>query len=80
MVASGGWKVGDGAHRLTVMKDPGGLHGRNKTPRWRRRGIPGLEKRETWGTRQLAYDLAQARKDESKIKVRRQRMLQELHA
>ncbi len=33
---------------------------------------------ETW-LRQLAYDLAAARKDESKIKVRRQR-LEELHA
>jgi hypothetical protein len=29
---------------------------------------------------QVAYDLAQARKDESKIKVRRQHLLQELHA
>jgi hypothetical protein len=29
---------------------------------------------------QLAYDLAQARKSESKIKVRRQRVLRELHA
>jgi hypothetical protein len=29
---------------------------------------------------QLAYDLARARKDESKIKVRRQHMLKELHA
>jgi antitoxin HigA-1 len=35
---------------------------------------------ETWLRMQLAYDLAQARKDESKIKVRRQRVLQELHA
>jgi antitoxin HigA-1 len=30
---------------------------------------------ETWLRMQLAYDLAQARKDESKIKVRRVRML-----
>jgi hypothetical protein len=28
---------------------------------------------------QLAYDLAAAREDESKIKVRRQHVLQELH-
>jgi antitoxin HigA-1 len=35
---------------------------------------------ETWLRMQLAYDLAQARKDESKIKVRRQRVPQELHA
>ena len=35
---------------------------------------------ETWLRMQLAYDLAQARKDESKIKVRRQRVLQELDA
>ena len=28
---------------------------------------------------QVAYDLAQARKDEDKIKVRRQRVPQELH-
>lgn len=35
---------------------------------------------ETWLRMQLAYDLAQARKDESKIKVRRQHLLQELHA
>jgi addiction module HigA family antidote len=35
---------------------------------------------ETWLGMQLAYDLAQARKDESKIKVRRQRVPQELHA
>jgi|SRR5271165_6025000 len=35
---------------------------------------------ETWLRMQLAYDLAQARKDESKIKVRRQRGMQELHA
>ncbi|HEY6292918.1 MAG TPA: HigA family addiction module antitoxin [Terriglobia bacterium] len=34
---------------------------------------------ETWLRMQLAYDLAAARKDESKIKVRRQH-LQELHA
>jgi len=31
---------------------------------------------ETWLRMQLAYDLAQARKDESKIKVRRQRVPQ----
>jgi plasmid maintenance system antidote protein VapI len=35
---------------------------------------------ETWLRMQLAYDLAQARKDESKIKVRRRYVLQELHA
>ena len=35
---------------------------------------------ETWLRMQLAYDLAQARKDESKIKVRRQHAPQELHA
>jgi len=35
---------------------------------------------ETWLRMQLAYDLAQARKDERKIKVRRQQMPQELHA
>jgi antitoxin HigA-1 len=35
---------------------------------------------ETWLRMQLAYDLARARKDESKIKVRRQHMLQELRA
>jgi len=35
---------------------------------------------ETWLRMQLAYDLAQARKEESKIKVRRQYMPQELHA
>ena len=35
---------------------------------------------ETWLRMQLAYDLAQARKSESKIKVRRQRVLRELHA
>jgi len=34
---------------------------------------------ETWLRMQLAYDLAAARKDESKIKVQRQR-LEELHA
>ena len=35
---------------------------------------------ETWLRIQLAYDLAQARKDEDKIKVRRQHVPQELHA
>jgi plasmid maintenance system antidote protein VapI len=35
---------------------------------------------ETWLRMQLAYDLAQARKDESKIKVRRVHMQQEIHA
>jgi plasmid maintenance system antidote protein VapI len=35
---------------------------------------------ETWLRMQLAYDLAKARKDESKIRVRRQRVPQELHA
>jgi len=35
---------------------------------------------ETWLRMQLAYDLAQARKHESKIKVRRVRALQEVHA
>lgn len=35
---------------------------------------------ETWLRMQLAYDLAQARKNESKIKVRRVQMPQELHA
>ena len=35
---------------------------------------------ETWLRMQLAYDLAQARKDERKIKVRRQHVPQELHA
>jgi len=35
---------------------------------------------ETWLRMQLAYDLARARKDENKIKVRRQHVLQELHA
>src|ERR1700733_3769262 len=34
---------------------------------------------ETWLRMQLAYDLAAARKDESKIKVRRQYIQQELH-
>jgi antitoxin HigA-1 len=34
---------------------------------------------ETWLRMQLAYDLAAARKDESKIKVRRQQVPQELH-
>jgi addiction module HigA family antidote len=34
---------------------------------------------ETWLRMQLAYDLAEARKDESKIKVRRQHIPQELH-
>ena len=35
---------------------------------------------EAWLRMQLAYDLAQARKDESKIKIRRQHMPQELLA
>jgi addiction module HigA family antidote len=35
---------------------------------------------ETWLRMQLAYDLAQARKDEGKIKVRRHHRQQELHA
>src|SRR5271154_2155068 len=35
---------------------------------------------ETWLRMQLAYDLAQALKDEAKIKVRRQHGIQELHA
>ena len=35
---------------------------------------------ETWLRMQLAYDLAGARRNESKIKVRRQRVPQELHA
>lgn len=35
---------------------------------------------ETWLRMQLAYDLAQARKGESKIKVRRQHVPAELHA
>ncbi len=34
---------------------------------------------ETWLRMQLAYDLAKARKTESKIKVRRQHVPQELH-
>ena len=34
---------------------------------------------ETWLRMQLAYDLAAARKDEGKIKVRRQQVPQELH-
>jgi antitoxin HigA-1 len=34
---------------------------------------------ETWLRMQLAYDLAAARKDESKIKVRRQHVPKELH-
>jgi len=35
---------------------------------------------ETWLRMQLAFDLAQARKDEGKIKVRRQYAAQEIHA
>jgi antitoxin HigA-1 len=35
---------------------------------------------ETWLRMQLAYDLAQARKDESKIKVQRQHVAQEANA
>jgi addiction module HigA family antidote len=35
---------------------------------------------ETWVRMQASYDLAQARKAESKIKVRRQHVPQELHA
>jgi len=35
---------------------------------------------ETWLRMQVAYDLAQARKGEDKIKVRRQHVPQELHA
>jgi len=35
---------------------------------------------ETWLRMQLAYDLAKARKSESKIKVRRQHVPQELRA
>jgi plasmid maintenance system antidote protein VapI len=35
---------------------------------------------ETWLRMQLAYDLSQARKHESKIRVRRQVVPQELHA
>jgi addiction module HigA family antidote len=34
---------------------------------------------ETWLRMQVSYDLAQARKDESKIKVRRQHVPEELH-
>ena len=34
---------------------------------------------ETWLGMQLAYDLAAARKEERKIKVRRQHVPQELH-
>jgi antitoxin HigA-1 len=34
---------------------------------------------ETWLRMQVAYDLAQARRDESKIKVRRQHMPREFH-
>jgi addiction module HigA family antidote len=34
---------------------------------------------EMWVRMQASYDLAQARKDESKIKVRRQHVPQELH-
>ena len=34
---------------------------------------------ETWLRMQLAYDLAQARKDESKIKVQRQHLPKEVH-
>jgi len=35
---------------------------------------------ETWLRMQLAYDLAQARKDEGKIKVRRHPAVEELRA
>jgi addiction module HigA family antidote len=35
---------------------------------------------ELWVRMQASYDLAQARKDESKIKVQRQHMPHELHA
>lgn len=35
---------------------------------------------ETWLRMQLSYDLAQARKHEDKIHVRRQRVLQDAHA
>jgi len=35
---------------------------------------------ETWLRMQLAYDLAQARKEERKIKVRRQFVFEEVHA
>ena len=34
---------------------------------------------ETWVRMQASYDLAQARKDESKITVRRQHVPQQLH-
>lgn len=34
---------------------------------------------ETWLRMQVSYDLAQARRDEDKIKVRRQHVPQELH-
>jgi addiction module HigA family antidote len=34
---------------------------------------------ETWVLMQASYDLAQARKDENKIKVRRQHVPRELH-
>jgi antitoxin HigA-1 len=34
---------------------------------------------ETWLRMQLAYDLAQARRDENKINVRRQHIPEELH-
>lgn len=34
---------------------------------------------ETWLRMQLAHDLAEARRDENKIKVRRQKVPQELH-
>jgi antitoxin HigA-1 len=34
---------------------------------------------ETWLRKQLAYDLAAARKDEGKIKVKRHQVPQELH-
>jgi antitoxin HigA-1 len=34
---------------------------------------------ETWVRMQASYDLAQARRDESKIKVRRQHVPRELH-
>jgi plasmid maintenance system antidote protein VapI len=35
---------------------------------------------EMWVRMQASYDLAQVRKDESKIKARRQHVPQELHA
>ncbi len=35
---------------------------------------------ETWVRMQASYDLAQALKDESKIKIRRQHLPKELHA